>query len=95
MSMSSAISFDTLQYSKRLREVGVPEPQADAQAELLAEALAERLASKEDLVKAERDLVGTIETTKAELQRDIETTRAELKRDIANVDAKIETTKAE
>jgi len=35
--MSSA-SFDTLRYSRGLREVGVPEQQADRQAELMADA---------------------------------------------------------
>ncbi|MBF0294848.1 MAG: hypothetical protein HQL96_06635 [Magnetococcales bacterium] len=102
----TGLAFDTLRYTKRLREVGVPEPQAEVQAELLAEALAERLASKEDLAKVnadlKRDLENTradlkrdIEITKAELKRDLENTKAELKRDIKELDAKIENTKAE
>jgi hypothetical protein len=32
------MAFDTLRYARRLKEVGVPEPQADVQAELMAEA---------------------------------------------------------
>ncbi len=32
------LAFDSLRYARRLREAGVPEPQADAQAELMAEA---------------------------------------------------------
>lgn len=32
------MAFDTLRYARRLREAGVPEPQADVQAELMAEA---------------------------------------------------------
>ena len=34
----SAIAFDTLKFARRLKEVGVPEAQAEAQAELMAEA---------------------------------------------------------
>ena len=34
----TSITFDSLKYARRLREAGVPEPQADAQAELMAEA---------------------------------------------------------
>jgi len=36
----SAMAFDSLRYARRLRDAGVPEPQADAQAELMAETLA-------------------------------------------------------
>lgn len=32
------IAFDTLRYARRLKEVGVPEPQAEVQAELMGEA---------------------------------------------------------
>ena len=35
----TAITFDTLAYTKRLREAGVPEQQAEAQSVALAEAL--------------------------------------------------------
>ena len=34
----SALAFDTLRYARRLKEVGVPESQAEVQAELMAEA---------------------------------------------------------
>jgi BMFP domain-containing protein YqiC len=34
----ATLAFDSLRYARRLREAGVPEPQADAQAELMAEA---------------------------------------------------------
>ena len=32
------MAFDSLRYSRRLQEAGVPEPQAEVQAELMAEA---------------------------------------------------------
>jgi len=34
----ATMAFDSLRYARRLREVGVPEPQAEVQAELMAEA---------------------------------------------------------
>ena len=34
----AAIAFDTLKFARRLKEVGVPEAQAEVQAELMAEA---------------------------------------------------------
>ena len=34
----ATLAFDSLRFARRLREAGVPEPQADAQAELMAEA---------------------------------------------------------
>lgn len=34
----TSMAFDTLRYARRLREAGVPEPQAEVQAELMAEA---------------------------------------------------------
>ncbi|WOJ94269.1 hypothetical protein R0135_03675 [Congregibacter variabilis] len=34
----ASMAFDTLRYARRLKAVGVPEPQADVQAELMAEA---------------------------------------------------------
>ena len=48
----SAVQFDSLKYARRLRDVGVPEPQADTQAELMAEAFGfyvDNLVTKEHL----------------------------------------------
>ena len=39
----SAIAFDTLKFARKLKEAGVPEPQAEAQAEILAEAFLHNL----------------------------------------------------
>ena len=33
----SSLAFDSLRFARRLKEAGVPEPQAEAQAELMAE----------------------------------------------------------
>lgn len=59
----ATIAFDTLKYSKRLREAGVPEKQAEAEAEALAEVLEvnlKELATKEDM-KALRDEMKALE----------------------------------
>lgn len=48
----TAVQFDSLKYARRLRDVGVPEPQADTQAELMAEAFGfyvDNLVTKEHL----------------------------------------------
>jgi hypothetical protein len=34
----TTLAFDSLRFARKLRDAGVPEPQADAQAELMAEA---------------------------------------------------------
>ena len=56
----ATIAFDTLKYSKRLKDAGVPYKQAEAEAEALAEVLEvnlKDLATKEDL-KALEDRLG-------------------------------------
>ena len=48
----ATVAFDTLKFSKRLKEAGVPDRQADAEAEALAEVLEmnlKELTTKEDL----------------------------------------------
>jgi len=48
----TAVQFDSLKYARRLRDVGVPEPQADTQAALMAEAFGfyvDNLVTKEHL----------------------------------------------
>jgi hypothetical protein len=51
----TAITFDTLAYSKKLRAVGVDEKQAEIQAEALTEIIEVQLAAKDDLA-TRRDL---------------------------------------
>jgi hypothetical protein len=66
----TATTFDTLAYAKRLRDAGVPEPQADAHAAALADALksnAGELATKADLENLRLD----IRREMAELKSDL------------------------
>ena len=63
-------TFDTLAYAKRLRDAGVPEPQAEAQAAALADALrqsAGELATKQDV----QELRLEIRREMAELKSDL------------------------
>jgi hypothetical protein len=52
----TAITFDTLAYSKKLKAVGVPPDQADVQAEAIFELVDEKLATKRDLKELEQRL---------------------------------------
>jgi len=52
----SETTFDTLQYAKRLRDVGVPEQQAEVQAEALREIIENNLATKKDLFEVKTEL---------------------------------------
>lgn len=47
-----AFAFDTLGYSKRLQDGGVPRPQADAQAEAARDFIMSELVTKGDLTTA-------------------------------------------
>ena len=56
-----AVTFDTLIYSKKLREVGVPENVAEIHAEALSGVIEDHLATKKDLVNWRRDLMHKID----------------------------------
>jgi hypothetical protein len=47
--MTVAYAFDTLGYAKRLRDAGVPNPQAEAHAEAAREFIMTELVTKQDL----------------------------------------------
>ena len=50
--MTVAYAFDTLGYAKRLRDGGVPNPQAEAHAEAAREFIMIELATKQDMQAA-------------------------------------------
>jgi hypothetical protein len=50
--MTMAWAFDTLGYAKRLRDAGVPNPQAEAHAEAAREFIMTELVTKQDLQTA-------------------------------------------
>jgi hypothetical protein len=73
-----ALSFDTLQYVKKLREAGVTEAAAEIQAEALMEVIENNLATKQDIKELRQDTA----SLKKDLTRDITLTKMELTRDI-------------
>jgi hypothetical protein len=54
-----AWAFDTLGYAKRLREAGVPNPQAEGHAEAAREFIMTELVTKQDLLAVRQDLQET------------------------------------
>ena len=65
----TALKFDTLTYSKRLKAVGVSEEQAEVQAETLRDFKEDliNLASKEDLHQLKTELKEDLQSVKTEL----------------------------
>ncbi len=94
--MATTMAFDTLQYVKKLVEVGVPQRQAEVQAEALADIVHERLATKADIVQLEKatkaDIVQLEKATKADIIQLEKATKAELKDLEINLNAKLDTT---
>ncbi|MBF0310228.1 MAG: hypothetical protein HQL56_11945 [Magnetococcales bacterium] len=84
----TTITFDTLQFVRRLKDAGIPEPHAEAISEAFKEAQvtqASELAAKRDLKELEGQL-----STKADVAK-VEVHILELKRDIKELDVKLET----
>jgi hypothetical protein len=78
----ATITFDTLKYSKRLKDAGVPEKQAEAEAEALAEVMEinlNELASRRDLKDVETSLKRDIGEAESRLKHDLELIRLELR----------------
>lgn len=54
--MSKAVTFDTLQYAKKLKEAGISEKAAEIQAEALREVVENNLATKYDIWGLKKDI---------------------------------------
>ena len=66
----ATVAFDTLRFTKRMKDAGVPERQAEAEAEALAEIFAvnlKDLASRDDLKALEERLSTKIAATEERL----------------------------
>ncbi len=61
----------TTAYSKRLKEAGVPDAQAEVHAESVAELIDERIATKQDLKELEITLKRDVKELEAILKRDV------------------------
>ncbi|MFL9824774.1 hypothetical protein [Rhodoplanes sp. SY1] len=62
------LAFDTLGYAKRLRDGGVPEPQAEAHAEAARDYIMVELVTKTDLAAAVDRVDGMIEALRTEME---------------------------
>lgn len=76
------IALDTLKYSKKLIEAGIPQKQAEAQAYALAEVIDDQLVTKKDFKDLEY-------ATKRDLKELENATKRDLKELEANVDIKL------
>ena len=85
----AAIAFDTLKYSKRLKDAGVSDKQAEAEAEALAEALEvnlKDLPTKDDLTRETGLLRRDLKELETSLKRDMKELETSLKRDIKELE---------
>ncbi len=90
--------IDTLKYSKKLEESGVPPEQAEAHVYLLADLLESNLAKRRDVQGVDKNIEFLRAETKRDIQgveRNIEVLRAETKKDIQGVERNIEVLRAE
>jgi hypothetical protein len=65
--MTVVWAFDTLDYAKRLRDGGVPNPQAEAHAEAAREFIMIELVTKQDLQAGIEPLHGAIKALEAKI----------------------------
>ena len=56
------MAFDTLSYARRLKQAGVPEPQAEAIADATRELVVQDFATKSDLAALEQRLLAAMDT---------------------------------
>jgi hypothetical protein len=80
-----AFAFDTLGYAKKLREAGVPQPQAEAHAEAAREFVMAELVTRYDLDATRRELDTAIAATRSDLdttRRDLDTAIAATRNDL-------------
>src|SRR5260363_334878 len=83
--------FDTLRVANRLKAVGVPSAQAEAEAEVLSEVFEfnlKELATKEDLRATKEDLQREIGGLRKDMNAQYESLRKDVDAKFAGVDAK-------
>ncbi len=90
------VAFDTLAYSKRLQEAGVPSAQAEAhaiaQADFLTHYLLSEVATKTDLAEVKTELktdIAEVKTEIAELKTELKTDIAGIKTDMAEMETRL------
>ena len=78
-------AFDTLGYAKRLREAGVPNPQAEGHAEAAREFIMTELVTRQDLLATKNDLQADLGILRTELRTEIGALRTELRTEVGTL----------
>ena len=86
---SSALAFDTYAYVRKLRDVGVPEKQAEVQVEAIASILHDRMVTKDDQQRLEAELKRDLKELETGLKRDLKELETRLKRDIEELETRL------
>ena len=89
------IKFDTLEYTKRLVEAGIPPDQAETHAHALLAALSESTVAPSELVLVRSDLIARIEMLRTEMNTKIAEVSAKIEEFRTEVNAKIEELRTE
>jgi len=93
--MTMPIKFDTLEYTKRLVEAGIPPDQAETHAHALLAALSESTVAPSELVLVRSDLIARIEMLRTEMNTKIAEVSAKIEEFRTEVNAKIEELRTE
>ncbi len=83
------VTFDTLEYVRRLQEAGVERQTAEAHADLLRDMLWAAVAKTEDLERLETGLRKDFERLETGLRKDFERLETELKSDFERLEAEL------
>ena len=83
------VTFDTLEYVRRLQEAGVERQTAEAHADLLRDMLWADVAKTEDLERLETGLRKDFERLETGLRKDFERLETELKSDFERLEAEL------
>ncbi len=87
--MTNAIAFDTHAFVKRMKEVGMPEEQAEVLAQSQVELIEERVATKRDLEELEASLKRDLKEIEAASKRDMKELEVSLKRDMKELETSL------
>ena len=79
------VAFDTLKASRRLRDAGFEEKQADALVNAFAEDIGANLATKDDIALLRRDMAGGFEAQRKDVATEMASVRQEMTNEIASV----------
>ncbi len=79
------VAFDTLSYARRLKQVGIPDAQAEAMADATRELIVSDVASKGDITALNTE----IDSVRAELKAEIAALRTDFRAEIAAVEQRM------